>query len=89
MAGQRTLQLRLDWGPVSLPFIRALQSQQIYGTEKRTVRRFHGWSGDCQRVKGMTYPDTLAERETAQRAMRSWGQLEGTAIWLCTGEGGH
>ena len=28
------LQLRLDWGPVSLPFIRALHSQQLYGTEK-------------------------------------------------------
>ena len=25
----------------------------------------------------MSYPDALAERKTAQRAMRSWGQLGG------------
>ena len=50
MAGQRMLQLRLDWGPVSLPFIRALHSQQLYGTEKELsggsmagLRTVRGW----------------------------------------------
>lgn len=70
------LQLRLNWGPVSA-FHQSSSLTATLQDRKRTVGRFHGWFGDCQRVKGVNYSDASAERETAQRAMGSWGQPGG------------
>lgn len=64
-------------GPCLSAFHQSFSLTADLRDRKRTVGRFCGWFGDCQRVKGVTYPDASAERETAQRAMRSWGQLGG------------